>query len=248
MLIRCSSTIFLIAVTVLFLSSCASNSVLTLMEASQHGDLIVPSPNVTQQELKGRAFHLGEIYLDSGVIVQAPMSNADNFIRKLIRQQVQKGFMNAEVENGNTPAHVVNIVIEEMKFTKGKFLIPDPSILRVSIEVRSVDDRIIMKGELESRYLPTIPIVIPGAAGVLPISQEGQEWTALMKMIPAVAVAITKTIVGLQQGMELGKIEIYPDARYSGGLIMPDLFLIGSPFGISQLTMEDLKNASQAEQ
>ncbi len=105
-----------------------------------------------------------------------------------------------------------------------------------------------MKGEFESRDLPTIPIILPGVVGVLPIGLEGQEWTALMKMIPAVAVAITKTIVGLQQGMELGKIEIYPDAHSSGGLIMPDLFLRGSPFGISQLTMEDLKNASQAEQ
>jgi len=130
-----------------------------------------------------------------------------------------------------------------MKFTKGKTIIPDPLILRVRLELCDINGNIFMQGELEARYMATIPFILPGVVGILPVFFSGQEWTAVAKMIPAVAVAITKTVAGFQQGKELAEIAIYPDALAAGGVIMPDLFLKGSPYGISQLTQADYQYA-----
>jgi hypothetical protein len=61
------------------------------------------------------------------------------------------------------------------------------------------------------------------------------DWAAASKMIPAVAIAINRTLVGLQQGKPLDQIEVFPDILSAGSVIMPDVFLEGSPYGISQL-------------
>lgn len=235
--------VLVIAIVLSLLSGCASNSALTLMNASKHTDLIVPPPDVIEQELKERSLRLGKIYFDSSASVQTPSKYPDDFFRRLIQQQVQKGFINAILERGSTPANVVDVVIEEMKFTRGKILIPDPSILRIRIEVRNVNGSTLMKGGLESRYLSATTIILPGVVGILPTAFEGQEWTAVIKMIPAVAIAITKTMAGLQLGKKLDEIEIYPDALAAGGVIMPDLFLRGSPYGISELARSDFEYA-----
>jgi len=175
--------------------------------------------------------------------VKIPKGSADDFFLKLLRRQVEKGFTNANLQSGRTPAYAVNIVIEEMKFTKGKIIIPDLSILCVRLELCDINGNIFMQGEFEARYLATIPFILPGVVGILPVSFSGQEWTATAKMIPAMAVAVTKTVAGLQQGKELGAIEIYPDVLAVGGVIMPDLFLKRSPYGISQLTPADFNAA-----
>jgi len=114
------------------LSGCASNGVLTLMHASKHTELIVPGSEAIQQEVAGRSFQPGKIYLDASALVKIPEGSADDFFLKLLRLQVEKGFTNADLQSGRTPAYAVNIVIEEMKFTRGKIIIPDPSILRVT--------------------------------------------------------------------------------------------------------------------
>ena len=239
--------IFIFAVMASLLSGCASNSVLTLMDASKHGDIVVPNAGVIEQEFKGRAFRAGKTALDAGAAVRLPAGYADGFFRTLIQRQVEKGFRDAMLESGNAPASTVDIVVEEMKFTQGRFLIPDPSVLRVRIEVRNADGRTLMRGEMESRYHPTVPIAVGGVMSVVAIGGEGQEWVAAGKMIPAVAVAITRTMAGLQSGKALGEIEIYPESLAAGSVIMPDLFLRDSPYGLAQLTKSELQNASQGE-
>jgi hypothetical protein len=242
-----TSIIFVFTVLAECLMGCAANSALTLMEASKHTDLNVPGTDVIEQELRGRAFSLGKICLDRDALVKTPESYSDRFFLRLLQNQVNKGFANAALEKGYFPVYAVDIAIEEMKFTRGMFLIPDPSILRVRIEVRNVGDRVLLKGELESRDMSTTPVVLPGVVGVLPVAFPGQECSAVARMIPAVAIAITRTMVGLQQGKEFAQIEIYPDGLATGGVIMPGLFLRGSPYGISRLTRADLENAARAE-
>lgn len=246
MLIRASIAFFVVTLTPL-LTCCAPNNALKLMEASKHTELFIPGPDVIEQEFKGRAFCVGRVYLDSGAKAQTPESYPEHSFLRLIRNQVVKGFSNAGLDKRCIPANVVDVAIEEMKFTKGMFLIPDPSILRVRVEVRNIADQVVMKGEIESRELPTIPVVLPGVVGVLPVGFPGQEWAAVSKMIPAVAVAITRTMVGLQLGKELGQIEIYPEDLAAGGIVMPDLFLRGSPYGISELTRADFESARDFE-
>jgi hypothetical protein len=157
--------------------------------------------------------------LESDAKVQTPESYSEDFFVRLIQHQVSKGFSNAGLEKGCVPACAVHVGIEEMKFTRGMFIIPDPSILRV----------------------------LPGVVGVLPVALPDQEWSAVARMIPAVAIAITRTMVGLQQGKELSQIEVYPEALAAGGVIVPGLFLRGSPYGISPLGREEFERARRPE-
>jgi hypothetical protein len=105
-----------------------------------------------------------------------------------------------------------------------------------------------MRGELESRYLPTITVIVPGVVGIVPTGFEGQEWQAFRKMIPAVSVAITRITSGLQSGRGLDAIEVYPEDHQAGGVIMPDSFLKGEPYGLSELTAEDVTAAVSPQQ
>lgn len=228
----------------LLLSGCASNSALTLLKASQRSEPIIPDSSVIEQELKGRAFYLGRVCFDLQAPLVAMKGIPEKTFPALVRQQVNKGFQQAWLNEGNLPAYPVDIAIEQIKFTRGSFLLPNPSILRVRMEIRDPANQLLMKGELESRYLPATPVVLPGIVGVLPTAFEGQEWAALVKMIPAVAVAITKVTQGLQQGKELGEIDVYPDALAAGGPINPDIFLRNTPFGLSELTTDDLRMLS----
>jgi hypothetical protein len=59
-------------------------------------------------------------------------------------------------------------------------------------------------------------------------------------MFPAVAVVITATTQGLQQGKTLDKIKVYPQDIEAGTMISPDLFLKNAPYGITQMDYEEM--------
>jgi hypothetical protein len=123
------------------------------------------------------------------------------------------------------------------------FLIPLPSILRVRLEINNADGAALLKGEFESRYLPMAPVFlgVPTAVAV-----PTQDWLPAAKLIPAMAVAVTRTIAGLQVGKGLAEIEIYPNSFNAGSVIIPGYFLEGSPYGLAELTYHQLKTPDQA--
>lgn len=244
--LRSISLLFL--ATLPLLSGCATNSALTLIEASQRTGAVVPGAAVIEQELKGRAFRVGAVYFDEQASSKMPAGVSRELPRSLLRQQAGKGFGNAGLEAGDLPPYPVDIAIEQIKFTRGRFLIPDPSVLRVRMEIRKPSGDLLMEGALESRLLPAVTIIVPGIVGAVPTAAKGQEWAALAKMIPAVIVAITRVTQGLQLGRGLDRIEIYPEASAPGALIHPDTFLHGNPYGLSQLTSDDLREAARASQ
>lgn len=224
-----------------FISSCATNSALTLINASKQNDPMIPSSSIVHEEFKGTAFELRRIYYD----LQSPIEGVDylqdSMYPKLLRHQLNKGLLVAQVHKGNLPAYFVDIAIEKIKFTKGMFLIPDPSILRVRMEISRPDGTELMKAEFESRYLPTIPVIAAGVVTPIATGMKGQESVALKKMIPAMAVACTKVVRGLQNGIPLNKIEVYPDTLSTGGIIVPDVFLEDEPFGLKRMTTQEIK-------
>lgn len=235
------------AIIVMLLAGCATNSAITLMKASKHPGILMPDHEVVEKQIKGRSISVGGILIAPGAQVESTGKYPAELFRKLIGQQIRKGFLNAGLEKGVMPSLVVDVYIERMRFTKGKILIPDPSILLISAELRSAENRMLMRGGLESRYLSAIPVILPGVVGVVPTAFEGQEFRAFSKIIPAMAVAVTKIMIGLRQGMELSEIEIYPDALSAGSVIVPDLFLRGKPYGLSELTVADIQAATMNE-
>lgn len=228
------------ALFMFLLSGCAANNAVTLMKASQKADPLIPSAVTVEQEFKGRSFYQDNVYVDPQASLHLIEGTSAEYFVNLIRQQVLKAFTAAKLQEGKLPACSVRIIVEEMKLTRGMFILPDPSILRISLEVYNVSDDLLLKGSLETRYMPMIPIILPGIVGALPTSFAGQEWGAVVKMIPAVAVATTKIIQGLQQGQGLEQIKIYPDSLATGGIIIPDAFLKDNPYGLSELTVNDL--------
>ena len=243
--IRLLKFIALLATSTL-LWSCATNSARSLIEASKSSDPVIPDEKVITAELEGRAFKLGEVRFDQDAALQNLADIPDEAYPILLQGQLQKAFQSAGVTQGEPPNHLVDIFINQLKFTKGTFVVPDPSILHVTMEISRPAGTTLMRGELESRYLPAIPVIVPGVVGILPTGFEGQEWQAIRKMIPAVAVAITRVIGGLQAGKGLDAIEVYPEDLQAGGVIMPDSFLRGEPYGVSELTAEDIDAAVSA--
>jgi len=231
------------------LGACAANSALTLMNASAEDWTVAPARSIIQAHLEGQAIGLRTVYFDLDAPLVGPAAVKDEVYPRLLRDQLDKGFRGDGVDRGQAPGAVMDIAIERLKFTRGTVLIPDPSILRVRIEVGTADGLPLMRGSIESRYLPTVPVMaVPGIITPVATAFEGQEYDALARMIPAVAVACTRIASGLKEGKTLDEIAVYPSALDAGGLINPDVFLKGEPFGLRPLTSDEIVAAARRDE
>jgi hypothetical protein len=231
------------ACLVTLLSGCAANSVTTLLKASTQRDGIVPSGAVVQGELRGRAFEVGSVGFEvrAAADKQGP-DIPDAAYLQLFDTQLRKAFAGAGLDNGALPAHRVDVAIEKLKLMPAKFLIGQRSLLRVRMEVAPPAGPILMRGQFESFVAPPT-VMIMGGGYVVPVVLpfEGQEYVALSKLFPAVAVVIAATTQGLQQGKTLDEIRIYPKDIEAGTTIGPDLFLEKAPFGMTAMDYKDMR-------
>jgi hypothetical protein len=238
----------LYAAMLVLLSGCASNSVTTLLKACNQTDAIMPSASVVQEELKGRAFEVGTVAFDlpKAADKQGP-DIPDSAYLELLGAQLKKGFEGAELEKGAMPAYPVNVAIERLELKPARFPIPESSVLRVRMEIARPDAETLMRGQFQT-FLPspTVMVIFPGVVAPIALPAKGWEYVALAKMFPAVAVVITTTTQGLQQGKTLDQIKVYPKDIEVGTLISPDLFLKNAPFGIMQMDYKEMRRVIRA--
>jgi hypothetical protein len=231
------------ACLVALLSACAANSVTTLLKASGQRDGVVPSGTVVQGELRGRAFEVGSV--DFNVREPADKQGPDipdGAYLRLFDTQLRKAFAGAGLDIGALPARHVDVAIEKLKLMPAKFLIGQRSLLRVRMEIAPLGGPVLMRGQFESFVAPpTVMIMSSGYVVPIVLPSEGQEYVALSKLFPAVAVVIAATTQGLQQGKTLDEIRIYPKDIEAGTTIGPDLFLEQAPFGMTEMNWKEMR-------
>jgi len=230
------------------LAGCASNSVTALLKACEQVDPIVPSAELIRSDLKGHAFEVGSVGFDvhDAKDKRGP-DIPDRAYLELFDGQLRKAFNGAELGKGTMPAHPVNVAIEQLKLNPARFLIAQPSIFRVRMEIAPPDGRILMRGHLQS-FVPAPTVLVFSSGFVVPVAlpSEGQEYVALAKMFPAVAVVIAATTQGLQRGQTLDQIRIYPKDIEAGTTISPDLFLEKAPFGMTAMDYKETRRVIRA--
>jgi hypothetical protein len=203
----------------LMLTGCATNSAITLINASKKTEPQLPNSSVINTELKGRSFEIGNIYLDiPNNDPKERLGIPGSDIIDLLSKPLHQGFLSANLASGQKPSYSINVAVIEIKLKSGISLFP--SVFRLRMEIARPDQTKIMSAELESRY--SNPILVPG--GALP--GYASPLTALSSMLPATAVVITRTVLGLQKGNGLDKIKVYPEQGFSdppvaGGVIYP---------------------------
>jgi hypothetical protein len=139
------------------------------------------------------------------------------------------------------------VAIERLKLKPATFLISEFSVLRVRMEIARPDAEILMRGQFQSFLSgPTVMVITTGVVAPIAVPAKGWEYVALAKMFPALAVVITATTQGLQQGKTLDQIKVYPEDIEAGTLISPDLFLKNAPFGITQINPKEIERAIRA--
>jgi hypothetical protein len=157
---RNMSFTFIFVSMILMLSGCAT----TALRAIRDGrDALIPDSNIIQNELKQQAFEIGRIYFD----LRATHPDEDHILPdeayiKMLDNQLRKAFGRAQIDQGKQPVYTINVAIEEMRFTAGRFLFPKPSILRVRMEIVHPDKTQVMRGSFESRDSASVPIFLGG--------------------------------------------------------------------------------------
>jgi hypothetical protein len=225
------------------LSGCASNNVTTLLKASKQKDAVLPAAAVVQGQLKGRAFEVGRVAFDprEAEDKQGPDIPASAYV-ELLRAQLEKAFARAGLGTGSVPAYPVNVTIERVTLKPANFLIISaPSTLRIQVTIATATGQDVMRGQFEASFPP--PVTTIYASGfVIPVALPAKDWeyVALARMFPAAAVVVTETVLGLQAGKTLDEIKIYPHDIDAGALISPDSFLKSSPFGMTQMSSEEI--------
>jgi hypothetical protein len=203
---------------------------------------------VVQEELKGRAFEVGTIAFDlrKAEDKQGP-DIPDSAYLELLEAQLKKGLEGAELGKGAMPAYPVNVAIERLELKPARFPVPELSVLRVRMEIARPDAAILMRGQFQSFLSgPTVTVIFPGVVAPVALPATGWEYVALAKMFPAVAVVITTTMQGLQQGKTLDQIKVYPQDIEAGTMISPDLFLKNAPFGITEMDYKEMVRVIRA--
>jgi hypothetical protein len=230
------------------MSGCASNSVTTLVKASKQTDPIVPNAAVVQGELKGHAFEVGTVAFDLHKTEdkQGP-DIPDSAYLELLDSQLKKAFGYAALGHGALPAYPVNVAIERLKLKPATFLISGSSLLRVRMEIARESGAVLMRVQFQS-YLPppVVMVIVPGVVAPIALPAKDWEYVALAKMFPAVAVVITATTQGLQQGKTLDEIKVYPQDIEAGNIISPDLFLKDAPFGMTTMDYKEMTRVIHA--
>jgi hypothetical protein len=234
----------------LLLSGCASNSVTSLLLASKQIGPILPSAAMVRRDLEGHAFEVGNVVFDlrQASDKQGP-EVPDSTYLELFGTQVRKAFSGAELAKGTLPAYPVNLAIEQLKLMPATLLFGKSSTFRVRMEIAPPDRAVLMRGQFESFVAP--PVVMIYSSGLVipvPVPSPGQEYVALAKMFPAVAVVIAATTQGLQQGKSLDAIKIYPSNIEAGNKISPDLFLKNAPFGMTQMDYKEIEKTMRASE
>ena len=232
----------------LLLNGCATNSVTSLLKASQQTDAILPSAAIVQNELKGRAFEVGTIGFDlrKREDKQGP-GIPDSAYLELFESQLKKAFQGAGLAKGTAPAYPVNVAIERIQLKPATFFIAESSVFRVRMEIVPPGDERVLRGQFQTFFPPPTFMVL--ASGVMvPIALPTKDWeyVALAKMFPAVAIVIAATTQGLQQGKTLDEIKIYPKDIEAGTLISPGLFLENAPFGVTQMSSAEIRKVIRA--
>jgi hypothetical protein len=238
------------AAMLVLLSGCASNSVTTLLKASKQTDAIIPSASAVEDELKARAFEVGTVAFDlrKAGDKQGPEIPESAYL-ELLDAQLKKAFDGAGLGKGTMPAYPVNVAIERLELKPARFLIPEFSVLRVRMEIARPDAEILMRGQFQSFLsAPTVMVIASGVVAPIALPAKGWEYVALAKMFPAVAIVITATTHGLQQGKTLDQIKVYPKDIEAGTMISPDLFLENAPFGMTQMDSKEMGRVIRAAQ
>ena len=234
----------------LLLSGCASNSVTSLLKASEQTGAIAPSASVVQEQLKGRAFEVGTVVFDlrRAEDKQGP-EIPDRAYLQLLDAQLRKAFAGAGLGEGRMPAYSVSVAIERLKLKSATFLIPTSSTFRVRMEVASAGGETLMRGQFQS-FLPAPTFMIIQSGVVIPVALPAKDWeyVALAKMFPAAAIVIATTTQGLQAGKTLDEIKVYPQDIDAGTTISPDLFLKNAPFGMTAMDYKEMNQVIRAAQ
>jgi len=237
-----------VAPLLLLLYGCATNSVTSLLKASHQTDAIVPSASVVQSELTCRAFEVGTIGFDlrKKDDKQGP-GIPDAAYLELFESQLKKAFKGAGLAKGTTPAYPVNVAIERIQLKPATFLVAEPSVFRVRMEIVPPGGEALLRGQFQTFFPPPVFfLVVNGVMTPVAIPTKDWEYVALAKMFPAVAIVIAATTQGLQQGKTLDEIRIYPKDIEAGTLISPDLFLQDAPFGVRQMSSAEVRKAIKA--
>lgn len=228
-------------------SSCASSyTARTQLVESSTSVLIIPEPQQISTELEGRSFALRSISFDLVDAIVTIPELPNELYPKLLEHQVRKGLLAAQAGKGISPPYSIDLSIRLLQLNKGRFMIPNRSVLRVRLELLRPDETKVMSGEYEVvSTAPTASVMIQGS--FLPIAFPTSKYRAMSELFPAAAAVVTKIVSGLQQGRVLSEIKIIRDV-YGGNptkLTPSDAVLSDNSFGFTRLTHKDLEEAKK---
>jgi hypothetical protein len=195
------------------LYGCATSANRVISHATDNNLAVIPDQAIIQKELKDRALIIGAVAMD--VQKLRPKSEhpfPDDAYTALLHHQLITAFKSGGLSEGSQPPYVVNVSIEDMRFTSGRFLIPNPSILKSRMEIIRPDETKVMSGSIRSTDMSEIilPFFFGGIAAWICIPSTGSNIMAHKNLFPAMAVLITKIAVGLKDGKTLEEIILIP--------------------------------------
>ena len=201
-------------IIVSFLCGCATSANRVISHATDNNLAVIPDQAIIQNELKNRALIIGTVAMD--VQKLRPKNEhpfPDEAYTALLHHQLITAFESGSLSEGSQPPYVVNVSIEDMRFTPGMFLIPKPSILKSRMEIIRPDETKVMSGSIRSTDMNgfILPLFFGGTSAWIFIPTTGSNIMAHKNLFPAMAVLITKIAAGLKEGKSLEEIILVPN-------------------------------------
>ncbi|MFZ5658278.1 MAG: hypothetical protein ACOY5C_00290 [Pseudomonadota bacterium] len=150
---------------------------------------VLPDKATVQNELQGRAFTLGRVYLD----ITKPTDKSshvlpDDAYVKLLRSQLETAFRNAGLSQGKQPAYSVDVAINEMRFVNGS----------MPMHVGVLKATPIVHNERQEKVV-SVPLRAMDGGSFLDVNP-GKENMAHRFNIPGMGVLVTHLLESLRSG------------------------------------------------
>lgn len=198
----------------------------------------MPSREQINQELRGCTFSLEKV----GTKLQR--EHPDKFhpwpnkvYERLLAVRLAEAFHKSGIGQPTGKSCAVIVMITETKFGH-EGLISSPSKLSTAVTIAKISGDPILTFPMATGWSSIAPIILPGIVSAVVIPRSGPGEHAYE--IPAIAILITKTLVGFRNGKTFDEIELETEA--GGGLPRSDTVVKrpeNNPWGLTPVSLRE---------
>ncbi len=233
---------FIVLLCTLLFQGCFSTANHIVLQTTQHEKTVVPDKNIITTSFANRAYALRKIsWTSSRIHINSEVVGIKD-IESLLHYQLDETFLSAKLNQGEgIPLNVV-INIDEYQIGERNVLLHSSDEMVANISIYDDESSLIFRASIEGRIITNSSFFLSPVHALYGYAKY-KEVDSIKVMIPAISVAITKVLSGLQSGQSLDEIIMLQSIYSKSTQVIK--YVEENEWGVDLLTDEEIKEHSE---